>query len=73
MLIVATHRDAFTKREQASEDYEIRRREMEKLQALKEKIAGHQKHLEELDKSVYVSSPVQHDVTKQGIQKNLWH
>ncbi|KAG8533677.1 uncharacterized protein KY384_001418 [Bacidia gigantensis] len=48
--------DAFTKREQASEDYEIKRRELEKLQALKEKIAGHQKHLEELDKSVYVAS-----------------
>lgn len=46
--------DAFTKREQASEDYFVRQKEMEKLQALKDKIAGHQKHLEDLDKHVYV-------------------
>lgn len=41
--------DAFTKREQANEDYAIRRREIEKLQALKEKVAAHKKHLEQLD------------------------
>ena len=48
------HRDAFTKRENADENYAIRKREMEKLQALKEKIAEHQEHLKELDKNVYV-------------------
>lgn len=31
--------DAFTKREQANENYEIQRREKEKLEALKKKIA----------------------------------
>jgi len=46
--------DAFSKREQADENYYVRQKEMEKLQALKSKIAEHQKHLEELDKHVFV-------------------
>lgn len=50
-------RDAFSKREQGEEAYYVRQREMEKLKALKEKIAEHQKHLDELDKNVYVLSP----------------
>ncbi|KAI4147353.1 MAG: hypothetical protein L6R39_003141 [Caloplaca ligustica] len=44
--------DAFTKREQANEDFFVRQKEMEKLQALKRKIEEHKKHLEELDKHV---------------------
>ena len=35
----ASQGDAFTKREQASEDYSIRQREKEKLEALKRKVA----------------------------------
>lgn len=46
--------DAFTKREQADENYYVRQKEMEKLQALKQKIAEHQKQLDEMDKHVYV-------------------
>jgi galactokinase len=46
--------DAFSKREQADENYYVRQKEMEKLQALKAKIDEHKKHLEELDKHVYV-------------------
>jgi len=38
--------DAFTKREQASEDYAIRQREAEKLKALREKIHAQEKQLE---------------------------
>ena len=49
-----TNRDAFTKREQASEDYTVKQREMEKLKALKQKVADHKKHLDELDKNMYV-------------------
>lgn len=52
-LIVHTS-DAFSKREQADENYYVRQKEMEKLQALKAKIDEHKKHLEELDKHVYV-------------------
>ncbi|KAG7007029.1 nucleoporin NSP1 [Physcia stellaris] len=44
--------DAFNKREQADENYYVRKKEMEKLAALKEKIAEHQKHLNELDQQV---------------------
>ncbi|KAI4106001.1 MAG: hypothetical protein L6R37_002462 [Teloschistes peruensis] len=44
--------DAFSKREQAGEDFYVREKELEKLQALKQKIAEHKKHLEELDKHV---------------------
>ncbi len=44
--------DAFSKREQADENYYVRQKEMEKLQALKAKIDEHKKHLEELDKHV---------------------
>ncbi|KAL2055714.1 hypothetical protein ABVK25_003958 [Lepraria finkii] len=44
--------DAFSKREQGEESYYVRQREMEKLKALKDKIAEHQKHLDELDKNV---------------------
>ena len=35
----AAQGDAFTKREQASEDYYVRQQEKEKLQALRQKIA----------------------------------
>lgn len=49
------YRDAFSKREQADENYYVRQKEMEKLSALKAKIEEHKKHLEELDKHVYVS------------------
>ena len=49
--------DAFSKREQADENYYVRQKEMEKLQALKQKIADQQKHLHELDKNVYVPLP----------------
>ncbi|KXL44321.1 hypothetical protein M433DRAFT_156623 [Acidomyces richmondensis BFW] len=38
--------DAFTKREQASEDYTIRQREAEKLKALREKIRAQEHQLE---------------------------
>ncbi|MCJ1272839.1 hypothetical protein MMC21_000628 [Puttea exsequens] len=48
----AAQGDAFSKREQADENYYVRQREMEKLKALKDKIGEHQKHLEELDKHV---------------------
>ncbi|KAL8713195.1 MAG: hypothetical protein Q9220_002716 [cf. Caloplaca sp. 1 TL-2023] len=44
--------DAFSKREKAGEDLYVRQKEMEKLQALQQKIAEHKKHLEELDKHV---------------------
>lgn len=46
--------DAFSKREQADENLYVRQKEQEKLQQLKRKIEDHQKHLAELDKSVYV-------------------
>ena len=49
--------DAFTKRENADENYHIRQREIEKLQQLKEKIAGHQKQLADLDNNVYGFPP----------------
>ena len=52
---ISATRDAFTKREQASEDYAIKQREIEKLKALKDKVAAHKKHLDELDKNMYVS------------------
>lgn len=48
--------DAFSKREQADENYYVRQKENEKLQALREKIKKHQEHLDELDKHVYVPS-----------------
>lgn len=44
--------DAFSNRERASEDMAIRRKEMEKLQEMKAKIADHKKHLEELEKNI---------------------
>ena len=46
-------RDAFSKREEANENYYVRQKEMEKLQAMREKIKKHQEHLEDLDKSMY--------------------
>ncbi len=49
------NRDAFSKREQADENLYVRQKEQEKLQQLKQKIADHKKHLDELDKHVYVS------------------
>ncbi|KAI4289714.1 MAG: hypothetical protein L6R35_001019 [Caloplaca aegaea] len=44
--------DAFTKREQASEDFFVRQKEMEKLQQLRQKIQEQKNHLDELDKNV---------------------
>ncbi|KAF2763945.1 hypothetical protein EJ03DRAFT_332305 [Teratosphaeria nubilosa] len=41
----ASQGDAFSKREQANEDYNIRQREMEKLKALKAKIADSEAQL----------------------------
>ncbi|KAK4548905.1 hypothetical protein LTR36_008678 [Oleoguttula mirabilis] len=41
----AAQGDAFSKRERANEDYEIRRREMDKLEALKRKIADNEAQL----------------------------
>lgn len=41
----ASQGDAFSKREQANEDYNIRQREMEKLKALKAKIADSEQQL----------------------------
>ncbi|KAH9819793.1 H+-transporting ATP synthase inhibitor precursor, mitochondrial [Teratosphaeria destructans] len=41
----AAQGDAFSKREQANEDYNIRQREMEKLKALKAKIADSEAQL----------------------------
>lgn len=41
----AAQGDAFSKREQSSENYEIRKREMEKLEALKRKIADNEAQL----------------------------
>ncbi|KAK4993813.1 ATPase inhibitor [Elasticomyces elasticus] len=46
----AAQGDAFTRREQASEDFHIRQHEAEKLKALKEKIAAQQKQVDELEK-----------------------
>ncbi|CAF9913222.1 MAG: hypothetical protein HETSPECPRED_001363 [Heterodermia speciosa] len=46
--------DAFSKREQADENLYMRQKEQEKLQALKEKIKEHKKHLEELEKNVEI-------------------
>ena len=48
------YRDAFSKREQADENLYVRQKEQEKLQQLKQKIADHKKHLDALDKDVYV-------------------
>ena len=48
MLTNAEHRDAFQKRERASEDYAIRQREKEKLIELKARLAEQQKHLKQL-------------------------
>ncbi|CAF9906267.1 MAG: hypothetical protein ALECFALPRED_002179 [Alectoria fallacina] len=44
--------DAFSKREQADENLYVRQKEQEKLQQLKQKIADHKKHLDDLDKHV---------------------
>ena len=49
------HSDAFSKREQADENLYVHQKEQEKLQQLKQKIADHKQHLEELDKHVYAS------------------
>ncbi len=48
MLTNAEHRDAFQKRERASEDYAIRQREKEKLLELKARLAEQKKHLQQL-------------------------
>ncbi|KAK3674436.1 ATPase inhibitor [Recurvomyces mirabilis] len=42
----AAQGDAFTKREQASEDFSIRQREKEKLEALKRKVADSEAQLQ---------------------------
>ncbi|KAI9867531.1 MAG: hypothetical protein M1823_009114 [Watsoniomyces obsoletus] len=44
--------DAFTRREQASENKFIREKEMESLRKLKEKLAAQRKHLDELDSHI---------------------
>ena len=49
------NRDAFSKREQADENLYVRQKEMEKLAGLKKKIEEHQKHLDQLDKNMYVT------------------
>jgi hypothetical protein len=56
-MLMKNDSDAFQKREKASEDFAIRQREMEKLKLLKSKIADHQKHLAELEKSMLVIFP----------------
>ena len=43
------HRDAFSKREKANEDYAIKLREKEKLLELKKKLAEQQEHLKKLE------------------------
>jgi hypothetical protein len=50
------NRDAFSKREKASEDLYVRQKEREKLKELKAKIEQQQKHLKELGDHMYVSS-----------------
>ncbi|KAL4890822.1 mitochondrial ATPase inhibitor, IATP-domain-containing protein [Aspergillus ambiguus] len=42
--------DAFTRREEAQENFYIRQREKEKLLSLRKKITEQRKHLDELDK-----------------------
>lgn len=65
-------RDAFTKREQASEDYYMRQKEIEKLEAMRKRIAEHQKHLEEMDKTMYVPTPLLPYISFfTGIRKSL--
>ncbi|RMZ89148.1 hypothetical protein DV736_g3636, partial [Chaetothyriales sp. CBS 134916] len=44
--------DAFSRREQASENKFIREKELESLKKLKEKLAVQRKHLDELDKHI---------------------
>ena len=51
---MVNNRDAFNKREQADENLYMRQKEQEKLRDLKAKIDGQKKHLENLDKHVYV-------------------
>lgn len=51
------NRDAFQKRERASEDYAIRQREKEKLKELKKKLAEQQAHLQKLSDHMYVLDP----------------
>ena len=65
------YRDAFSKREQADENLYVRQKEQEKLQELKKKIADHQKHLEELDKHVYVLNRLPIDTDDTRILKYL--
>jgi len=44
--------DSFTKREKANEDFYVRKKELEKLAALKEKLKQQRQHLDELDKHI---------------------
>ncbi|KAJ6081777.1 hypothetical protein N7499_006651 [Penicillium canescens] len=48
----ATSGDAFTRREAAQESLYIREKELEKLAALKKKIAEQRKHLDELENHI---------------------
>lgn len=48
----AAQGDAFTKREQASEDYYVRQQEREKLDALKKRIAQQEKDLADSQKEM---------------------
>ena len=58
----AAQSDAFTKREQASEDYYVREQEKEKLAALKKKIADSEAQLAQDRKDV-------EEITKRGGSK----
>jgi ATPase inhibitor, mitochondrial len=47
-------RDAFQKRERASEDFAIRQREQEKIKELRKKLAEQHAHLKTLEESMLV-------------------
>jgi hypothetical protein len=49
MLMFGFYRDAFSKREKASEDYAVKMREKEKLLELKKKLAEQHEHLKKLE------------------------
>ncbi|BDD59839.1 hypothetical protein MAP00_005023 [Monascus purpureus] len=46
------HGDQFTRREAAAESLYIREKELDKLRALKKKLAEQRKHLDELDRHI---------------------
>ncbi|PWY91129.1 hypothetical protein BO70DRAFT_86208 [Aspergillus heteromorphus CBS 117.55] len=60
----AAQSDSFTKREAAQENLYVHEKELQKLRALKAKVAEQRKHLDELDKHI-------EDFTKnQGGEQN---